>query len=232
MIFPIYIQDRQQLPQEIIRHIKSFLNPDEIFHYTVEYTRDLIQKLKIPMFLSNNYEAFRMPSYYDNIRKSQLSSKHGFQMKWKRYEIQKNPNVPCYKTKTMIYNHENSIQYYFSIYDTACATVLKPYTERTCRLKISLHDSFNFYLDTLDYVTSLLMQQDDWKDKIQIEHSDGYIWIWWRQDIYFEFFEDYVSRYNEIRRVCLFKQMDKLCFLIHSNLHYYFESPFFQYMFS
>lgn len=237
MIFPICLQDRTGLPVEIIRYIKSFLNQDQVLHFPMEFSHNLIQKLMHP-HLIKMYDAVHMPSYYDYIRKSQLSSKHGFEMKWKRYEIHKNPNVLCYKTKKITYNHENSLQYFFSIYDTACIKIpyppngnARPFTERTCCLKISLHDSFNFYLDTLDYVTSLVMQRNEWKNKIQIQHRDGYIWIWWRQDIFFEFFENYVSRYSQIRRICLFKHMDHLCFLIHRHFRYYFESPLFQYMF-
>lgn len=122
----------------------------------------------------------------------------------------------------MPYTSKNNVRYFFSIYDTACMTESDGigYTERTCRLKIDLRDSINFPLDTFAVVKECLAEQS--KDgEFQTEYCDGYIWIWRRRNIRFEFFEDYGTRYCSERRVHLFREMDKLCFSVHCSLRDY-----------
>lgn len=225
MIFPNGLTYNNHLPIEILKIIKSYLNPDDAFNIN---TFNMIQILKQPY----TYDIVaRLPSYYDRIRKSQLSRKHGFHWKWKRVEVHRYPNVHQYRTKKVTWNRENSVCYHLTLFDTTCGDNKKPYTERTCRLKISLLSCMNYDPDTYAHVKNFLNQQQLPHPEFQTELSDNYIWIWRRERIVLELYEQYQLRYENLRNIKMMKEMDLLCFQLNTHMLDYFQSPFFMYIF-
>jgi hypothetical protein len=230
MIFPFSLTLNPRVPAEIVIQIREFLAEDDVFHFSKRFLKVLIEALQRPRTMRG--DCIAMVSYYDDIRKSQLSRKHGFHMLWKRVRIHEKRDVHQYETKIFEMNRENYVNYHIAIYDNAFIDIQGlSYTERTVRLKINLHSSLHYQVDTYKQILQFIEDSEcKFRNELSVDVYDNYIWIWWRQNIYFELCENYSDIYNQFRRINILKRMDGFCAELHHFLVQFFSHPFFPYL--
>lgn len=213
MIFPTILKNRGKIPFEIIFIIKQYLDQDEIYDFGRIFTQTLVKQLS----QNRDYKMHvcKLPSYYDCIRQSQVTKKHGFRMKW-RYIRPKfnNETSQTYSTKMIMYNNKNKIKYIATVFDTLYLDERdRPFTERSARIEIDLR-CCSIPEETLFSMIQLYISA-----QYPLRYFELYnhrIWLIDRTNIYFTLHEDYSTTYHLFSNLVIFKKLDILCYELHN----------------